>query len=145
MEIVEKEGFKAVGLQVLAEWEQLFTKMPQKWKIFKENIHKIKYRKGKVMMDISRSEEGGVYVQLICVEVKEFEDIPPEMTTLSVPVQKYIHHRHEGDIEKIAASFGDIYEWAEKEGVNAGVFKIDYGYLPDGSEEYHDLYVKVEE
>lgn len=145
MEIVEKGGFKAVGLQVLAEWEQLYTKMPEKWEIFKENVHKINHRTGNTMMDISRSEEGGVYVQLICVQVEKFEDVPPEMTTLSVPTQKYIHHRHEGDIGKIAASFGSIYEWAEKQGVNTGIFKIDAGYLPDGSEEYHDLFVKIEE
>lgn len=144
MEIVEKKGFKAVGIQVVAEWEQLFTEMPKKWKNFKQRLHEIKRRKNDVMMDISRSEESGVYVQLICVEVDEFEDVPQDMATLRLPGQKYIHHRHEGVVEKIAATFGEMYDWAEKEGIDAGMLKIDYGYLPDGSEEYHDLYIRVE-
>lgn len=145
MEILEKGEFKAVGLQVLAEWEQLVTKMPEKWEVFKDNVHKIKHRTENTMMNISRSEEGGVYVQLICVQVDKFEDVPPEMTTLSVPAQKYIHHRHNDNIEKITESFGLMYDWAKEQGIDAGVFKIDSGYLPDGSEEYHDLYVKITE
>lgn len=143
MKIVEKEAFSAVGLKVIAGWKDLHTKMPEAWQQFKERYTEIPGRKHDILMDISLDKEGDTYTQLIAVEVENPIVIADGMVAISIPEQTYVHDRHKGDLQEIAASFGKIYDWVKKEGLKAGEFKLDIGYLADGSEEYHDLYVKI--
>lgn len=143
MKIVEKEGFNAIGIRVSADWKNLHVEMPGAWNHFKQRLEEISNRKNEVMMDLSLSKEGDTYTQLIGVEVEEFEEVPEDMTTVSIPKQAYIYYRHKGDLSGIASSFGKMYDWAEENRIKAEEFKIDYGYLEDGSETSHDLYVKI--
>lgn len=144
MEIVEKEAFIAVGIEAEADWQELHEKMPKAWEEAKRRLSEIKNRKEDVMMDLSLKVVDGRYTQLIGVKVEKSAEVPDGMKRIEIPAQKYIHHQHEGELSALAESFGKIYDWAEEQDIEAGDFKIDYGYLPDESEDRHDLYVKVQ-
>lgn len=143
MEIVEKTAFKVVGIKVTADWEKLHIEMPKAWRRFISKIEDIPQRKTDVMMDISLEKSGHLYTQLICVEVNRYEPTPEGMIGLHIPAQKYIHHQHAGSVYDIAASFGKMYQWAKTNGYRAGDFKLDMGYLADGSEDTHELHIKI--
>lgn len=106
MKIVEKEGFNAICIRVSADWKNLHVEMPGAWNHFKQRLEEISNRKNEVMMDLSLSKEGDTYTQLIGVEVEEFEEVPEDMTTVSIPKQAYIYYRHNGDLSGIASSLG---------------------------------------
>ncbi|MGE7946371.1 GyrI-like domain-containing protein [Lysinibacillus sp. NPDC093688] len=57
------------------------------------------------------SEEDGYWV---CVEVKEFEDIPHDMVTLIIPPQKYATLRHKGANHKIMDAYKNLHLWIEE-------------------------------
>lgn len=143
MELVTRQGFKVVGIRVVADWEGLWVEVPRAWAAFIERHEEIGRRAGGGFIDLSQGEKGGEYTQLICAEVEEFGEIPAGMVGLEVPTGRYIRHRHEGSVQEIAASFGEMYAWAREHGVAAGAFKVDQGYTKDGREQGHDLYVGV--
>jgi predicted transcriptional regulator YdeE len=143
MEVIEKAGFKAVGIQVVADWQGLHKEMPITWQIFKQRIDEISDRRADQLIDISLKYEGGLYTQIICVEVQDFDRVPDGMVTCFIPTQKYIHYYHEGTLQEIAQAFGKMYKWADEHNYKADEFKIDYGYLQNGSETGHDLYVRI--
>lgn len=145
MKIVKKESFKIVGLQVEATFDGLFTEIPNAWKTFGDRLKEIPHRIGDVMTEISMDVTDGVYTELVGVEVEGAGKVPEGMTSVTIPKQIYVHHRHEGSVEEIATAFGKILEWAKEKGYKTGDFKIDHGYRRDGSESVHDLYVKIEE
>lgn len=143
MKIIEKESFIAVGLKVEANWQDLHTKMPEAWHIFKQRIQEISGRKSNEMMDISLNKEGQTYTQLVAVEVEGPAVVADDMVAVTIPQQKYIRYVHRGDLPSIASSFGKMYEWAKEQNIKAGEFKLDIGYRADGSEKEHELFVKV--
>ena len=145
MKIVRKEAFEIAGIQVEAEFDDLHSEIPKAWKRLGKQLEEIPHRVGDVMTEISMGAKDGMYTELVGVEVDGNGTLPEEMVTARIPVQTYIHHRHQGPLEEIARTFGKILEWAEEKGYDTADFKIDHGYLREGSESEHDLYVKIEE
>lgn len=143
MEIVERDGLRVVGRKVEADWEQLWTVMPEAWKEFIARCGEIGHRTGDAFLDLSLGREGDLYTQLVCVEVSELAAVPEEMVTLEIPSQSYIRHRHIGPAAKIAESFGAMYEWARSNGHPVDAFKIDHGYTEGGQEEEHELFIRL--
>lgn len=143
MEIIEKGSLAIIGIKVEAGWRELHSKMPEVWAIAKKRLTKIKKRKEDVMMDLSLEVTNGRYTQLIGIKVEQSATAPDGMKKVEIPAQKYIHYRHEGELSCITESFGRMYDWANKQDIKADDFKIDYGYLRDGSEDVHELYIKI--
>jgi len=143
MKIVKKEAFKVIGIKVEADWQMLHQVMDKVWERAKERLTEIENRKEDVMMDLSLEVVDGQYTQLVGVEVEGAAITPGGMEEVSIPLQEYIYYQHEGELSGIGQSFGKMYDWAEEHDIEAGDFKIDYGYLPDGSETEHELYVKI--
>ncbi|MEL7833284.1 GyrI-like domain-containing protein [Fodinibius sp. Rm-B-1B1-1] len=143
MEIIDTKGFTVIGIKVQAKWDDLHEKMPKVWQEFRKRLEEVSERKNDIMMDISLDESDGVYTQLIGVEVEGDTEIPDGMTKIIIPSQKYVYYEHEGDVSKIAESFGKMYDWAEQQNIDVGDFKIDVGYRRDSSDRAHELYVKV--
>ncbi|SMO55072.1 GyrI-like domain-containing protein [Gracilimonas mengyeensis] len=144
MKIVQKEAFFVTGIIVHAQWEELWEVMPKAWNTLFKRYPEIENRTDDVLMDISLKKEDGLYTQLIGAQTNKENQLPPKgMETVAIPAKTYIHYRHEGSLQEIADSFGKIYNWAKKEEVKAGDFKLDIGYTTSGEEEYHDLYVEV--
>lgn len=145
MKIVRKKSFEIVGIQVEAEFDDLFTEIPKAWKRFGDRLEEIQHRVGNVMTEISLDVTDSVYTELVGVEVDGNGKVPEGMTAITVPTQTYLHHRHEGSLEKIASTFGEMLDWAKEKGYQTSDFKIDHGYRRDGSESTHDLYVRIEQ
>ncbi|MCP5051750.1 MAG: GyrI-like domain-containing protein [bacterium] len=138
-----KESFKVVGILITAKWSDLRLDMPIAWDDFKESFNKIKYRVNDVFMDIRLEKKQGVYKQLICAEVSDVLDVPEGMVFELIPAGHYIHWGHWGPVEKIAGTFGKMYDWANENTIETGDFKIDIGYTLEGNEQYHDLYIEI--
>ncbi|GAA5523240.1 GyrI-like domain-containing protein [Aliifodinibius salicampi] len=143
MKIVEKEAFTVIGIKVEADWQSLHKVMPPSWEKAKGRLNEIEGRKEDVMMDVSLDVTDGQYTQLIGVEVEKDSEVPDKMEKVDIPIQKYIYEQHQGALEGIAETFGRMYDWAEENDIEAGDFKIDYGYRKGNSDQVHELYIKV--
>lgn len=143
MKIIEKEAFTVIGIKVEADWQSLHKVMPPSWEKAKERLNEIEGRKEDVMMDVSLDVTEGQYTQLIGVEVEKDSEVPDKMEKVDIPIQKYIYEQHQGALEGIAETFGRMYDWAEENDIEAGDFKIDYGYRKGNSDQVHELYIKV--
>ncbi|MEO7995301.1 MAG: GyrI-like domain-containing protein [bacterium] len=143
MRIIEKPGFRVIGLEVTAPWEALWTVMPNAWEAFFRRRNDIPGVMSGASMDISIEQRDGVYMQLIATEVNATALPPAGMRVLQVPAQRYLHHWHDGSLAGIALSFGTMYEWAAAQGLALDLFKLDIGYTAKGQESAHDLYIRL--
>ncbi len=143
MKLVEKGPFKVVGVEVVADWEQLPTEMRKAWAAFMSRRTEIKNRVGEALIDVSVKQDGTRYTQFVCSEVSAVEELPEGMMTLDIPAQRYVHHRHIGPVEGIVATFSEMYDWAECNVLTTDAFKLDIGYTARGAQRAHDLYIRV--
>lgn len=143
MKLMRRVRSSSLGVEVVADWEQLSTVMPRAWAAFLERRAEIKHRVGEVLIDVSLKQDGTRFTQLICSEVSAVESLPVGMTTLGIPAQWYVHHRHIGAVKGIAATFGEMYDWAESNVHATDAFKLDIGYTARDAQRAHDLYVRV--
>ena len=141
MELVEKGPIKYVGMQVTAAWDDLAAEMPLAWRTFIGLYDTISARASDTFTDVSLRQENETYTQLVAVEVDQIIDVPDGMVGIELPRQTYIHHRHTGPVDAIAATFGEMIDWAAQEGHTVSALKIDAGYTPGGTETGHDLYI----
>ena len=145
MEIIEKDTFLITGFEIQATFSQLWEKMPEAWNKLFEKSEDIPARKTNAFMDVSFGKNHyGIYTQFIGAEVRERKDKTPiGFRTLEIPGKTYLHFKHEGTLKQIADSFGKMYNWAEKENLKTGEFKLDIGYTFSGDEKHHDLYIEI--
>jgi predicted transcriptional regulator YdeE len=144
MEIVRKQSFKIVGIQVTAVWDYLFTEVPHTWQRFKDSYSEITDKIDNRFMDICVKKEGNVFTQLIGVQVNDFGKIPETMIGLEFPESDYLYLKHRGRYTGIHESFAKVYKWAKENELNVDDFKIDYGYCIKETEPIeHSLYVKI--
>ena len=143
MEIVRKSALKVVGLPVHAPSDQRWIEMPKAWKTFFARSDDIAHRVGETFIDITLGRREGVSDELLCSEVSEIGRVPEEMIALEIPAQSYLHHRAAGPAHSIASAHGEMLAWARANGCSLDEFKLDFGYTKDGSENEHELYVKV--
>lgn len=141
MEITERDGLTVMGLEVTARWEDLWTEMPKAWKTLLARLEEIPHQASDRLVDVSLERRGDHYRQVIGAVVNRIERCPEGMTTIYIPPQRLVFHRHEGPVTGIADTFGEMLDWAREQGVETSDFKIDVGYTPEGTETRHDLYV----
>lgn len=115
--------------------------MPKAWNIFIRRHTEIRHPSGEAFIDASLEKNGDQYLQLICIEVSQIEGIPHGMRAVEIPPQRYIHHQHLGPTSGIAETFGEMYDWARRQGRQAGDFKLDIEYSVGGDERVHDLFI----
>lgn len=144
MQSVEKAGFTIVGVQVIAEWDQLWTAVPQAWQQFIARVDEVENRTGTTFVDVSLDKQKGVYTQVVGVEVSEATNVPAGMVAVDIPTQTYLHEHHHGGLPDIASTFERIYTWAEENGCAVDDFKLDIGYTASMQEQDHDLYVRIQ-
>ncbi|MEH7385276.1 GyrI-like domain-containing protein [Bacillus sp. JJ1521] len=117
MTIKELDELKLVGFRVLCSGEQYIVEIPKASIRLSERVSEIKnivnplHQVGAFVVDNETSDEDGYW---ICVEVKEFEDIPTDMVTLTVPPQRYAVTRHKGHNEKITDTYNQLHKWIEE-------------------------------
>jgi len=105
-----------VGFRVLCSGDQYLVEIPKASLRLSERISEIKKvvnpieQFGAFIVENETADEDGYWV---CVEVKEYEDIPNGMVTLTIPPQKYAVMRHKGSNYKIMEAYNDLHKWIE--------------------------------
>lgn len=117
MTIKELGEIKLVGFRVMCPGDQYIVEIPKASQRLSERIGEIKqvvdplYQYGAFVVKNESDEEDGYWVG---VEVNEYEDIPADMVTLTVPSQTYAVIRHKGDNAKIMDSYNELHKWIEE-------------------------------
>ena len=110
------DEIKLVGFRVLCSGDQYIVEIPKASLRLSERISEIKQlvnpliQFGAFVVENETSEEDGYWV---CVEVREYEDIPTDMVTLTVPPQKYAVLRHKGGNYEITYAYNELHRWIE--------------------------------
>ncbi len=144
MDIIEKDRFVAVGIQVSSDWQGLWKEMPRAWDTFRDSGLSIRARASETMMDISLEKSDGRYLQLVAYPVYSFENTPAGMVAVEIPAHRYLYFRHQGPVSTIAESFGQMYDFGKEQGLNTCEFKLDSGYSQRADEKVHDLYIALD-
>ncbi|WP_042477699.1 GyrI-like domain-containing protein [Bacillus ndiopicus] len=114
--IQELKELKLVGFRVLCPGDQYLVEIPKASLILAERIGEIKQvvnpniQIGAFVVENQTPDEDGYWVS---VEVKEYEDVPIDMVTLTIPPQRYAALRHVGSNSKIIEAYNDLHKWAE--------------------------------
>ena len=114
--IKELQELKLVGFRVLCPGDQYIVEIPKATVRLNERIGEIKqlvnpsHRYGVFMVENETEDEDGYWV---CVQVKEFEVIPSDMVSLTIPPQRYAVIRHTGENHKIMHTYEELHKWIE--------------------------------
>ena len=118
-EVKHCSEIKLVGLRVLCPGEEYLYEIPKASKQLSERMDEIKnvvnrsLQHGAFVVDNSSDEEDGYWV---CVEVSDYENIPEDMVTLTIPSQRYAVVRHKGSNEKIREAYSELHQWIQENG-----------------------------
>lgn len=110
---------KLVGLRVVCEGDQYVNEIPKASIILKERLNEIKEVLtpvrliGAFIVSDYSDEEDGYWV---CVEVKEYDEVPDGMVSLTIPPQKYAVIRHVGPNHEIRNTYEILHKWIEEKG-----------------------------
>lgn len=117
MTIKELDELKLVGFRVLCSGDQYIVEIPRASVHLSKRMSEIKHvvnplqQFGAFFVENETAEEDGYWVG---VEVKEFEDIPADMVTITVPPQRYAVARHSGPNYKIMETYDLLHKWIEE-------------------------------
>ena len=115
--IKELDEIKLVGFRVLCPGDQYIIEIPKASLQLSERISEIKQvvnpllQFGAFVVENETDEEDGYW---ICVEVKEYEDIPFDMVTVTVPPQRYAVSRYKGVNYKIMDAYNELHLWIDE-------------------------------
>ena len=145
-----------VGIRVTAPFEQLFTAVPEAWRLVFALADELGERLDEGFVDCSLGEVSGVYTELIGGRFPLGASAPDGFEAIKLPAARYATVQHLGDVRSIARSFGDLERWVTEQQptasgerwVHDGV-KLDIGYLPAMAETSpyggrHTLYIRLE-
>nr|WP_205831491.1 GyrI-like domain-containing protein [Bacillus sp. RO2] len=110
---------RLTGFRVLCAGKEYPVEIPKASKLLESRLFEIKNVKNKdiqfgaFMVDIPSQEEDGYWV---AVEVEEFEDTPEGMITLTVPAQRYVSAKYEGQATGIFNAYDELHSWAAEQG-----------------------------
>lgn len=118
-EVKRCSEMKLVGIRVLCTGDEYLLEIPKASKQLSERREEIKNKVnqslqyGAFVVDNESDEEDGYWV---CVEVSQFEGIPADLVTLTIPAQTYAVWRHKGSNEKIMEAYCELHKWIEESG-----------------------------
>ncbi|KQL34287.1 GyrI-like domain-containing protein [Psychrobacillus sp. FJAT-21963] len=113
------DEIKLVGFRILCDGTQYVNEIPKVANQLNERLSEIKnvlnpfVQFGAFVVDSHSENQDGYWV---CMQVKEYEEIPEGMVTLTVPPQKYIVWRHKGPNLKIRDAYERLHSWMEANG-----------------------------
>jgi predicted transcriptional regulator YdeE len=115
--IQELGELKLVGFRVLCPGDQYVVEIPLAAERLQERTKKIKHivnpsqQYGAFIVENDSHDEDGYWV---CVEVREYETIPADMVTLTIPRQRYAVTRHKGSNLKIVETYNELHNWIKE-------------------------------
>ena len=108
--IKELDEIKLVGFRVLCAGDEYIVEIPKASFLLNERISEIKQvvnpsqQYGAFVVENETANHDGYWV---CVEVKEFEDIPSDMVTLTILPQWYAVNK------KIRNAYDELHKWID--------------------------------
>lgn len=114
--IQELDELKLVGFRVLCSGDQYLVEIPKASLILDKRIGEIKQvinpdiQIGAFVVENQTFDEDGYWVS---VEVKEYEDVPVDMVTLTIPPHRYVALRHTGSNSEIREAYNGLHKWVE--------------------------------
>ena len=118
--IIEELGeLKLVGYRVVCEGHQYINEIPKAANLLKDRMKGIdqiidpSVQYGAFVVDSYSDDEDGYW---ICVQVKEYNRIPKDMITLTVPPQQYAVKKHIGANTEIRDVYTSLHSWIEANG-----------------------------
>ncbi|MBB4822823.1 putative transcriptional regulator YdeE [Sporosarcina luteola] len=114
--VTEVGELKLAGYRILCEGDQYIVEIPKASLRLQEKLKDIPFaihpmqQIGAFVVD-SVPENDGYW---ICVEVKEFRDIPDDLIQLTIPPQRYAVSRYSGPNDKIRDAYSDLHAWMEE-------------------------------
>ncbi|MBM7619154.1 putative transcriptional regulator YdeE [Bacillus tianshenii] len=115
---------KLVGFRVLCPADKYIYEIPRATKKLSDRLGEIKHvlyphlLNGAFVVDASSDEEDGYWIG---VEVEEFEDIPSDMVTLTIPSQSYASTTYRGPNYDIKKAYRELHAWMEQQGLERNV------------------------
>lgn len=115
--VIKLPEVKLVGFRVLCSGNQYTIEIPKASFQLSERILEVKHvinpdvQVGAFVVENETDEEDGYW---ICVEVKEFEDIPSGMVVLTIPSQQYAVARYVGPNYEIRTAYAELHSWIEQ-------------------------------
>lgn len=103
----------------MCEGAQYIEEIPKAARSLNEKIKEIKHvidsgrHVGAFVVEESSLEEDGYWIG---VQVRDYEDIPDGMTTLTIPPQLYATTLHKGPNDQIRTTYADLHKWIDAEG-----------------------------
>jgi len=117
MSLMELSELKLVGFRVLCPGDQYENEIPKASLQLSDRISEIsnvihpQQQIGAFVVENETDNEDGYW---ICVEVKEYENIPDGMSTLTIPSQRYAVLRHKGPNNEIRDTYEKLHKWIEE-------------------------------
>lgn len=131
-----------VGIPVVARFDELSTLVPAAWR----RLAEIAELRHEVFVELSTDLGDGHYHEVLGLlrEVDSAQDLPlPASVAVLVPPGEWLSARHEGPVEAIGDTFGELIDAARRAGRRPSGEKLDIGYRLDGAAESHELRIRV--
>ncbi|MGM0847020.1 MAG: GyrI-like domain-containing protein [Bacillota bacterium] len=120
MERVEMGQFKIVGFRVLCPGDQYIKEIERASYLLEKGMSEIKHietphlQVGAFQVEESTEEEDGYWIGM---KVSEYEDVPENMDTLTIPAQAYAVLHYQGSNGEIRQAYKELHTWIEANGL----------------------------
>ena len=139
IETVDLPEMTAIGVLVEAHWDDLPKAIPAAWtRLFETDTGATSF------LEVSISRENGVYREFVGYLAAKKTELPPGMTRITIPAQRYLRIIHDGPLADIAKGFEQLYAHATVAGLKPTDYKLDFGYAPGLPPGRHELHVALE-
>ena len=138
IDTVELPELVAIGIEVVARWDELPQAVPAAWRrLFERDTGTSAF------LEVSISRENGVYRELLGFLAASKTEVPDGMTRLVIPAQRYLRLVHDGPLAGITEGFAKLYAYAAVHELEATDLKLDFGYQPGLPPGRHELHVAL--
>ncbi|KSU64506.1 transcription activator [[Bacillus] enclensis] len=103
--VITLQEMKLVGYRVWCAGEEYAEEIPKTSRLIGNRLKEIK--------KVRNKDEDGYWV---AIEVEEFEDIPKDMVTLTIPAQKYARAIYRGSNKRIFDAYDQLHKWESEQG-----------------------------
>ena len=143
MEVVARAVRSVVGIEVVADFDDLRTAVPLAWDVLFLRQAELPRPPEGVFVEVSTELGEGRYREVLGVEVQPASVVPEGMSEVCVPAGRFLRHQHEGPVETVTEGFAAMYAWADENGLRLGPWKFDSGYRPGFPHNAHELLIDI--
>lgn len=147
--------FHVVGYRMEATVEEFESGLGKsKYHLLLQRKDEIQYKKNENVMlmqiypmNADFNPKADVFTHILCYEVSKKGDVPPNMSSHTVPESKYAVYTHKGPESELSLSYDYIYgQWLEETGNEPKDYDFeiwDERYKPESPDNEIDLFVAL--